>query len=132
MKTNIAIMLCLAVLSLAFVFGCTENLEVYPQAGEEEQASAVAQEEVNEKPVETIYTCPMDIEKINYNCEKDDDCKMVACRGGAGEVYTCVGSTTEYEGAISNECVCKEMYEYTAVDEDGIETTATVKECRHI
>ncbi len=113
-----------------FVLGCIGG-------GEEEKTQEVVtetpkEEVIAEEKERPTYLCPLDTEKITYDCETDDDCKLVTCRSGAGDVDTCVGVGTDYEGVASTECICKVTgsYEYTA--EDGTVTTAEIKECRHI
>ncbi|HDQ59967.1 MAG TPA: hypothetical protein ENN30_02125 [Candidatus Woesearchaeota archaeon] len=128
--------LCIALVSIAFAFGCTtETQELAVEESPEIQTVSSGIESlavVDSKPVEKIYACPLDLSKVSYNCETDDDCKMVGCRGGAGEIYTCVGVSTEYEGAKSSECACKSAYSYTTIDTKGNEVTEYVKTCKRI
>ncbi len=92
----------------------------------------------NEMPVtnvttseKQIYQCPLDSNKINYDCETDADCKMVTCHSGAGDVDACVSVDSGYEGVHSTHCVCKVTGTYTSF-ENGTTTTGEIKNCKHI
>ena len=114
----------IAILALAFIFGCTSQKEV------EKTIEPIVREEPETQTEAPIYTCPLDKEKLDYSCKTDADCKMIACRGGAGVVYTCVGKASDYEGVVSDQCFCKEIGEYVKF-ENGTETTEKIYECRH-
>lgn len=113
-------------LGSAFVFGCTEQTL--------EAESVIDNSEVEEVSTTgaTIYTCPLDNSRITYNCETDSDCKQIVCKGGAGEVRTCVGDATDYEGVDSDKCICKVTGEYEVSNNEGVTETQEIKECRHI
>ena len=131
MKTSLVIGICIALLAVAFVFGCTQtSTQELSSQDTAPKAPSQASPDAEDQQSAAIYACPLDGNKLSYSCTTDADCKMIGCRGGAGEVYTCVNRNVEYEGVPSSECVCKEVYSYMSIDDKGIETTTKVSECR--
>ena len=79
----------------------------------------------------TVYLCPLDSSKTSYKCETDNDCKLVTCRSGAGDIDTCMNVNSEYDGVHSNMCVCK-VTGTINIFENGTEKTVEIKNCKHI
>lgn len=111
------------------VFGCIGGeKQVETQANASPETKDLETAEMKERP---IYVCPLDKSKIDYNCETDEDCKLVTCRSGAGDIDTCMNINSEYEGVQSGHCVCKVTGSYTTYV-NGTETTEYIKNCRFV
>ena len=131
MKTTVIALFAVFIAAI-LVLGCTgaEKTDDIEENGEtitpEEPTDIADQQE------RTLYQCPLDTSKITYDCNVDADCKLVSCRSGAGDVDTCMGVDTDYEGVSSEQCFCKVTGSYEQLSEEGDVTTAEIKECRHI
>lgn len=115
------------------VLGCTSSHE-QPKGidvVETPVETPVQPEVVEPTPKTTVYNAPLtgSTDKI---CQTDDDCVLVKYVTGLGEDEECMGPAADYDGAQTNDCLCKEMDGSTQTLGNGTEIVTKSYECRHI
>jgi hypothetical protein len=116
------------------VLGCTGAQKEQKAETPAVTAPAAQQPAVPVAPVEEeapVYIAPL-TGKITKNCKENSDCILVKYKTGTGVTEECMSATSDYKGASTDTCYCKNIGSQTQTFINGTEVVVQTYECRHV